>query len=98
MRPGFEGDAGGFNVHHLREFLRGFCNHVGANLHVRVLSGKDTHHVCEAVMKAFAKSLYVATRVTSNELPSTKGLALKVWNSHENGFARLRSQQSPQCL
>lgn len=71
---GFEGDANGFNVHHLREFLRGFCNHVGANLHVRVLSGKDAHHVCEAVMKAFAKSLYVATRITSDDLPSTKGL------------------------
>ena len=71
---GFEGDSNGFNVHHLREFMRGFCNHVGANLHVRVLAGKDAHHVCEAVMKAFARSLYVATRVTSDALPSTKGL------------------------
>ncbi len=71
---GFEGDAGGFNAHHLREFLRGFCNHAGANLHVRVLAGVDTHHVCEAVMKAFARSLRDACRVTGNALPSTKGL------------------------
>ncbi len=71
---GFEGDAGGFNVHHLREFLRGFCNHAGANLHVRVLSGVEAHHVCEAVMKAFARSLRDACRVTGSSLPSTKGL------------------------
>ncbi len=71
---GYEGNSGGFNAHHLREFLRGFCNHAGATMHVRVLSGSDTHHVCEAITKAFARSLYLATRVTSNALPSTKGL------------------------
>lgn len=71
---GFEGDAGGFNVHHLRELLRGFCNHAGATLHVRVLSGVETHHVSEAVVKAFARALHVATRVTSDTLPSTKGV------------------------
>jgi imidazoleglycerol-phosphate dehydratase len=71
---GYEGDANGFNVHHLREFLRGFCNHSGATMHVRVLSGTETHHVSEAIMKAFARSLYSATRITSDTLPSTKGL------------------------
>jgi imidazoleglycerol-phosphate dehydratase len=71
---GYEGDANGFNVHHLREFLRGFCNHAGTTMHVRVLSGTETHHVSEAIMKAFARSLYTATRVTSDTLPSTKGL------------------------
>jgi imidazoleglycerol-phosphate dehydratase len=71
---GFEGDSGGFNAHHLREFLRGFCNHGGVTMHVRVLSGVDTHHVCEAVVKAFARSLSRACRVTSDQLPSTKGL------------------------
>lgn len=71
---GFEGNAGGFNVHHLREFLRGFCNHAHANLHVRVLEGSEAHHVCEAVMKAFARSLRDACRITGDSLPSTKGL------------------------
>ncbi len=71
---GFEGDARGFNVHHLREFLRGFANHTGATMHVRVLSGTETHHVCEAIIKAFARSLFAATRITSDALPSTKGL------------------------
>jgi len=71
---GFEGDAGGFNAHHLKEFFRGFCNHAGANLHVRVLAGIETHHVCEASMKAFARSLGRACRVTGDSLKSTKGL------------------------
>lgn len=71
---GFEGTANGFNAHHLREFLRGFCNHARATLHVRVLSGIETHHIAEAVVKAFARSLFTASRVTSSALPSTKGL------------------------
>ncbi len=71
---GFEGDAGGFNVHHMREFLRGFCNHAGANMHVRVLAGVEAHHVCEAIMKAFARSLGKAVSVTGSSLKSTKGL------------------------
>lgn len=70
---GVYGDAGGFTIYHLREFLRGFCNHAGATLHVRLLSGKEVHHVVEAIFKAFARALYAATRVTSQDLPSTKG-------------------------
>lgn len=71
---GFEGDSGGFNAFHLREFLRGFANHAGATVHVTVLSGEETHHVCEAVMKAFARAVRDAVRVTHDALPSTKGL------------------------
>ncbi len=71
---GFAGDAHGFTAFHLREFLRGFANHAGATVHVRVLHGEETHHVCEAVVKAFARALHAATRVTHEELPSTKGI------------------------
>jgi imidazoleglycerol-phosphate dehydratase len=70
---GVIGDAGGFTIYHLREFLRGFCNHAGVTLHVRLLSGKEVHHVVEAIFKAFARAVYAATRVTSQDLPSTKG-------------------------
>ena len=71
---GFVGDAGGFNAYHLREFLRGFANHAGATLHVRVLAGEETHHVVEAIVKAFARALRDATRITHEGLPSTKGV------------------------
>jgi len=71
---GFEGDANGFNVHHLRELLRGFCSHAGVTMHVRVLAGVETHHVAEAVTKAFARALRDALRVVGDEVPSTKGV------------------------
>ena len=71
---GFVGDAGGFNAYHLREFLRGFANHAGATLHVRVLAGEETHHVVEAIFKAFARALHDATRVGDGGVPSTKGV------------------------
>lgn len=71
---GYEGDAHGFHAHHLRETLRGFANHAGATIHVRVLAGTETHHVCEAIVKAFARALRDAVRVVHDELPSTKGV------------------------
>jgi len=71
---GFEGDARGFNVHHLREFLRGFANHAGVTMHVRVLAGVETHHVAEAVAKAFARALRSAVSITGDDVPSTKGV------------------------
>lgn len=67
------GAAGGMTHYHLREFLRGFCNHAGATLHVRVLAGREAHHVIEATMKAFARALRDAVAVTSDTVPSTKG-------------------------
>jgi imidazoleglycerol-phosphate dehydratase len=71
---GFEGSSGGFNTHHLRELLRGFCNHAGATVHVQILAGRENHHVCEAIVKAWARSIASATRLTTDDLPSTKGL------------------------
>jgi imidazoleglycerol-phosphate dehydratase len=67
-----EGSAGGLNAYHLREFLRGLCNHSGLTLHVRLLAGREAHHVIEATFKALARALYQATRVNRNDLPSTK--------------------------
>ena len=68
------GMAGGFSHYHLREFLRGLCNHAGVTLHVRLLAGREAHHVIEAIMKAFARALRDAVAVTGEALPSTKGL------------------------
>jgi imidazoleglycerol-phosphate dehydratase len=73
-RLGVAGDVRGFTVYHLREFLRGFCNHAGATLHVRLLAGREVHHVVEAVFKAFSRALFAATRLTGESLPSTKEL------------------------
>lgn len=67
------GDAGGMTHYHLREFLRGLCNHAGMTLHVRVLAGREAHHVIEAIVKALARAMRDAVQVTSQGMPSTKG-------------------------
>lgn len=67
------GAVSGFDTFHLREFLRGFVNHARATVHVRWLATGDPHHGCEAVMKAFARALHAASRITGDALPSTKG-------------------------
>ncbi len=66
------GAPGGVNVFHLREFLRGLVNHAGVTLHLRVLAGREAHHVIEASFKALARALFQATRLTRPDLPSTK--------------------------
>jgi len=67
------GSAGGMTHYHLREFLRGLCNHGGVTLHVRVLAGREAHHVIEAIIKALARALRDAVALTSDQLASTKG-------------------------
>ncbi|MER3480424.1 MAG: imidazoleglycerol-phosphate dehydratase HisB [Meiothermus sp.] len=67
------GSAGGVSPYHLREFLRGLANHAGMTLHLRLLAGREAHHVMEAAVKALARALHAATRLTREDLPSTKG-------------------------
>lgn len=50
------GEAGGVNHYHLREFLRGVVNHGRFTLHLRLLSGREAHHVLEASFKALARA------------------------------------------
>jgi imidazoleglycerol-phosphate dehydratase len=61
----------------VEDFFAGFVNHAGANLHVKVLYGRSTHHQIEAIYKCFARAMkYACSRDArlKDELPSTKGL------------------------
>jgi imidazoleglycerol-phosphate dehydratase len=65
-----------FNIVLVKEFARAFSNALGANLHVRLEYGEEPHHVAEAIFKALARALDVATQIDSRAatlLPSTKG-------------------------
>lgn len=68
--------AGVFPVQLVEEFLRAFAVNAGLTLHVAVLAGKDSHHVCEAVFKGLARALDSATRPDPrvSGVPSTKGV------------------------
>jgi imidazoleglycerol-phosphate dehydratase len=61
----------------VHDFFDGFASGARANVHVKVLYGRSSHHHIEAVFKAFARALRVAcakdTRLATM-LPSTKGL------------------------
>jgi imidazoleglycerol-phosphate dehydratase len=61
----------------LHDFFEGFATGARANVHVKVLYGRSSHHHIEAVFKAFARALRVACskdRQLARALPSTKGL------------------------
>jgi imidazoleglycerol-phosphate dehydratase len=53
-------------------FLRSFAEHAGMTLHVRVLRGRDRHHVVEAAIKAVGLALREALR-PEGAVFSTKG-------------------------
>ena len=69
--------VGDLVVELLEDFFDGFANHAGANLHVKVLYGRSSHHKIEAVFKCFGRAMkYACSRDKRlrDQLPSTKGL------------------------
>jgi imidazoleglycerol-phosphate dehydratase len=61
----------------VHDFFEGFAIGARANVHVKVLYGRSSHHHVEAVFKAFARALRVACskdKRLGRMLPSTKGL------------------------
>jgi imidazoleglycerol-phosphate dehydratase len=61
----------------VEDFFQGFAQAARANLHLKLLYGRSTHHQVEALFKAFARALRFAAardRRLKGLLPSTKGL------------------------
>lgn len=54
--------VGNFDIELIHDFLLAFVNQLGMNLHVRMLTGRNPHHIIEAAFKAFARALDVATQ------------------------------------
>lgn len=72
----FSGDKmGDMSTQMVREFFYAVSYTAGMNLHMKVLSGGNDHHIAEAMFKSFAKALDQATmfdpRIT--DVLSTKG-------------------------
>ena len=82
-RPGLEYNLkftrariGEFDVDLVHEFFQGFVNHALVTLHIDNMRGKNAHHQCETVFKAFGRALRMASEIdprNSGRLPSTKG-------------------------
>lgn len=61
---------GDFDTEMTEEFFRAVAVTSGMTLHIRVLYGKNVHHIIEAVFKAFARALAEAVAVD----PRVKGV------------------------
>ncbi|MBD98082.1 MAG: imidazoleglycerol-phosphate dehydratase HisB [Candidatus Marinamargulisbacteria bacterium] len=74
--PRIASKVGDFDTELVEEFLRAFVLHAGITLHVDVVRGTNTHHVCESIFKALGRVLSQATRIDpyrGAQIPSTKG-------------------------
>ena len=67
-RPYYVSDAvftaekcGDMDLEMVKEFFYAVSYSAGMNLHFKVLSGSNNHHIAEAMFKAFAKALDAAT-------------------------------------
>lgn len=69
--------VGDFQTELVEDFFQGFAQAARANVHLRVLYGRSSHHQVEALFKAFARALRFAVardKRLRKVLPSTKEL------------------------
>ena len=66
---------GGFDPALVKEFFKAFTDHSGITLHINLAYGSNSHHIIEAVFKAFARALRDAVTVDKKIVGvlSTKG-------------------------
>ncbi len=67
--------VGDFDSELAREFLVALAANAGMSLHVRQLSGLNTHHILESAFKSLGRALDQATQLDprKTDVPSTKG-------------------------
>ena len=69
--------VGDFQTELMEDFFRAFAQAAAANVHLKLMYGRSSHHQVESLFKAFAKALRFAVtrdRQLRRVLPSTKGL------------------------
>jgi len=68
--------TGDFDSELAKEFFRALAFNAGITLHLKLLYGTNTHHIIEAVFKAFARALAKAVRKDEriDGVMSTKGI------------------------
>jgi imidazoleglycerol-phosphate dehydratase len=70
------GSIGGLDTQLVFEFFQGFVNHALVSLHIDNLKGRNAHHQCETIFKAFGRALRMALTPdprSAGVIPSTKG-------------------------
>ena len=67
---------GDFDTELVEEFFVAFVRNAGITLHVKQLSGSNSHHIIEGAFKSLARALRAAVAIDprkAGEIPSTKG-------------------------
>ncbi len=69
------GKVGEADIELFREFFEAFVRNSNATVHIKATSGRNAHHVIEAVFKAFARAIRQAAEPDPRRtgVPSTKG-------------------------
>jgi len=68
---------GTFDTELVEEFFLGLTRAAGMTLHIRMIDGTNSHHIVEAMFKAFGRALREAVSIDESlggEIPSTKGV------------------------
>ena len=67
--------VGDLDTQLIKEFFYSVSYAADMNLHLRIISGENDHHVIEAMFKAFGKALDMAVKFDERQtgIPSTKG-------------------------
>ena len=68
---------GDFDTELVEEFFLGFIRNPAITLHIKSLSGKNSHHIVEGAFKSLARSFKAAVAIDeafNDEIPSTKGV------------------------
>lgn len=73
---GLKDKVGNFDTELVEEFFHAFTNHAQVTLHINLMYGKNSHHMIEAIFKAFGRALNIASTINPDVkgIPSTKGL------------------------
>ena len=69
--------VGDFDTELVQEFFLGLCRSMGLTLHLKQLSGVNSHHILEAAFKGFGRALKQAVAIdekNADAIPSTKGM------------------------
>lgn len=69
--------VGDFDTELVEEFFEAFSKNAGITLHIKMLSGRNSHHIIEGAFKAVARAMRAAVKIDAevkDEIPSTKGV------------------------
>ena len=68
--------VGEFETELIREFFRAFAVQAGVTMHINVCYGDNSHHIIEAIFKAWAQAMRHACEMEPgiDSIPSTKGV------------------------